>query len=83
MTFRHFSGGPVIKNLPSNAGIGVPSLGGELRSHVLRDNLRAHALETENHNSRKTHMLQGKIACAPSKTRHGQINKEIYIFKDI
>ena len=31
-------GGPVVENLPLNAGDTVPSLVGELRSHVLQDN---------------------------------------------
>ena len=32
-----FPGGPVVKNLPSNAGDGVRSLVGELGSHMPRD----------------------------------------------
>ena len=34
---RDFSGGPVVKNLSSNAGDSVQSLVEELRSHTLRD----------------------------------------------
>ena len=60
MTFRHFSGGPVVKNLPFNAGMPVPSLGGELGSHVLWDNYGAHGdcepqLEKNPHAARKDH----------------------------
>ena len=35
---RDFPGGPVVKNLPSNAGDAGWSLVGELRSHMLRGN---------------------------------------------
>ena len=36
---RDFLGGPVVKNLPCNAGdAGLRSLVGELRSHMLRGN---------------------------------------------
>ena len=64
MTFRHFSGGPVVKNLPSNAGMQVPSLGGELRSHVPWDNYRAHALETENTTREKSACCKER-SCVP------------------
>ena len=33
---KDFSGGPVVKNLPSNAGMQVGSLVGKLRSHMLQ-----------------------------------------------
>ena len=33
-----FPGGPVVKNLPSNAGDAGQTLVGELRSHMLRGN---------------------------------------------
>ena len=35
---RDFPGGPVVQNLPSNAGTQVRSLIGELRSHMPRGN---------------------------------------------
>ena len=34
LLLRGFTGGPVVKTLPSNAGGGVQSLVGELRSHM-------------------------------------------------
>ena len=34
LKMRDFPGGPVVKNPPSNAGDAVPSLVGELGSHM-------------------------------------------------
>ena len=56
--------------------LGAPHAGG--MGSIPGQGTRSHMLQL------RVRMLQGrlKILCATAKTSHGQINKQIYIFKD-
>ena len=74
---RDFPGGPGVKNLPSNAGMLVQSLLGELRSHMQQGNQRSPwAATIEPERSQSQYSTTRGVCCAA--TREGPCATQLF-----